>query len=76
MGKEIRELQEELKLREDSIFDQDDEIEKKNAEIKSLKVSIDIVQKEVTLCNFVCRTKLQHVQMKHKTKFSVDAEGL
>lgn len=45
--KENRELQEELKLREDSIFDQDDEIEKRNAELRSVKTNLDALQKEV-----------------------------
>ncbi|KER28311.1 hypothetical protein T265_04840 [Opisthorchis viverrini] len=42
-----RELQEELKLREDSIFDQDDELEKRHAEIRALKTAMETLQKEL-----------------------------
>ncbi|KAA3682032.1 uncharacterized protein DEA37_0011843 [Paragonimus westermani] len=45
--KDNRELQEELKLREDSIFEQDDEIERRNTELRILKVNAESLQKEL-----------------------------
>ncbi|KAF5405776.1 M protein repeat protein [Paragonimus heterotremus] len=45
--KDNRELQEELKLREDSIFEQDDEIERRNTELRILKANAESLQKEL-----------------------------
>lgn len=45
---ENKELQEELKLREDSLFDQDDELEKRNADLAKAKRALELMQVEVS----------------------------
>ncbi len=44
---ENKDLQEELKLREDSLFDQDDELEKRNQDLIKAKRALDLMQVEV-----------------------------
>ena len=44
---ENKDLQEELKLREDSLFDQDDELEKRNADLAKAKRALELMQIEV-----------------------------
>ena len=46
---ENKDLQEELKLREDSLFDQDDELEKRNADLAKAKRALELMQIEVIL---------------------------
>lgn len=45
---ENKDLQEELKLREDSLFDQDDELEKRNADLTKAKRALELMQVEVS----------------------------
>ncbi|CDS35505.1 Prefoldin [Echinococcus multilocularis] len=44
---ENKDLQEELKLREDSLFDQDDELEKRNADLAKAKRALELMQVEL-----------------------------
>ncbi|KAM7534555.1 hypothetical protein Aperf_G00000104997 [Anoplocephala perfoliata] len=44
---ENKDLQEELKLREDSLFDQDDELEKRNADLAKAKRALELMQIEL-----------------------------
>ncbi|VDQ11762.1 unnamed protein product [Trichobilharzia regenti] len=59
MAKENRELQEELKLREDSIFEQDDELERRNSEIRAQKSSIEQMKRELNLI-YLISVAIQH----------------